>query len=266
VAPEELVLLEHQALRADARVRGREPVVPDERHALDERRFERTMRSSHQRWSWPHASSGAIGWWSSSTGFGPISAVAARMRQRVDGAVQALLRERSRLTGRGPETGTPEQPFGLGRARNGLGGTGNLARQRDNGGTAALFGVGARIPKPLTGGIVREERPDVLVERLLVAAGERRRHERGHRRRARDVHRERDLAEVVAGPEHPPRREPALVADRARPAQDHVEVVALLALEHDRVAGATSARRMLCASLVSSSPGAPGRARRARAR
>ncbi len=41
-------------------------------------------------------------------------AVAARMRQRVDGAAEALLRELRRITGARPEAGTPEQPFGLG--------------------------------------------------------------------------------------------------------------------------------------------------------
>ena len=35
-ATEELVLFEHQPLRADAGIRGREPVVPDQRHPLDE--------------------------------------------------------------------------------------------------------------------------------------------------------------------------------------------------------------------------------------
>jgi hypothetical protein len=38
----------------------------------------------------------------------------ARMRQRVDGAVQAFLRELLRLTRPRAEAGTPEQPFGLG--------------------------------------------------------------------------------------------------------------------------------------------------------
>ena len=37
VVAEELVLIQHQPLRVDAAVRGREPVVPDERHPLDER-------------------------------------------------------------------------------------------------------------------------------------------------------------------------------------------------------------------------------------
>src|SRR2546426_5259631 len=37
VLPEELVLVDHQALRADSVLRGGEPVVPYERHALDQR-------------------------------------------------------------------------------------------------------------------------------------------------------------------------------------------------------------------------------------
>ena len=36
VVAEELVLVQHQPLRADAGVRGRKPVVPDQRHPLDE--------------------------------------------------------------------------------------------------------------------------------------------------------------------------------------------------------------------------------------
>ena len=42
VGAEELVLIQHQALRADRVVRGREPVVPDQGHPLDER-----SRGSH---------------------------------------------------------------------------------------------------------------------------------------------------------------------------------------------------------------------------
>ena len=36
VLAEELVLIQHEALRVDPGVRRCEPVVPDERHALDE--------------------------------------------------------------------------------------------------------------------------------------------------------------------------------------------------------------------------------------
>ena len=39
VAPQQGVLAEHQGLRRPARLAGREPVVPDERHALDQRRL-----------------------------------------------------------------------------------------------------------------------------------------------------------------------------------------------------------------------------------
>ena len=75
-----------------------------------------------------------------------------------------------------------------------------------------------------------------LVERLAVAAGDRHGGQRRHRRRSGHVHGERDLAEVVAGPQHAARAEAALVGDRQH-ARDHaVEVVALLALEHDGAA------------------------------
>ena len=116
MAAEEPVLLEHQPLRADPGVRGREPVVPDERHALDE---------------------GAVG---ANHAVEPPEvvvapgvdrrdrvsvvvdrlragqAVALRVRQRMDGAVQALLREPFLFARARPETGTPEQPLGLLRA------------------------------------------------------------------------------------------------------------------------------------------------------
>src|SRR5438552_1580618 len=45
-----------------------------------------------------------------------------------------------------------------------------------------------------------EQRPDELVERLAIAARDDGRRERTDRRRAWDVHGQRDLAEVVAGP------------------------------------------------------------------
>src|SRR3979490_2429881 len=63
----------------------------------------------------------------------------------------------------------------------------------------------------------------------------RRRRQRPHRRGARDVHRERDLAEVVAGPQDAPRAERRL-AYREHPAQHHVEALAAVALADDRLA------------------------------
>src|SRR5688572_32044848 len=85
--------------------------------------------------------------------------------------------------------------------------------------------------------VLGEERAQVLVERGPVAAGERRRGQRRDGGRARHIHGERDLAEIVARPEHPLRPELAAVADREQPPQDDVEVVAFLVLQDDGVAG-----------------------------
>ena len=86
-----------------------------------------------------------------------------------------------------------------------MAGTGTLCMHRHTFGTPA----GARSGR-LGRLVVREQRADVLVERLRPAARHRRRHERAHRRRAGDVHHERDLAEVVA-------RAAAAAARRATP-------------------------------------------------
>src|SRR5215210_3162608 len=85
--------------------------------------------------------------------------------------------------------------------------------------------------------VVCEERPQELVERLAVAAGDGGGRERADGRRARDVHRERDLAEVVARPQDAPRTERAHVADREQPGEDDVEAVSLSTLEDGRLAG-----------------------------
>src|SRR5215211_352492 len=45
-----------------------------------------------------------------------------------------------------------------------------------------------------------------------------------------------ELAEVLAGAKHTPRAQPALVRDREHAREHAVEVIALLALEHDRLA------------------------------
>ena len=64
----------------------------------------RTIRSSHQQWSWPQASSGASGRPFESCGFGPDELLGPGIEQRVDGAVQPELRERLRLArARGPK-------------------------------------------------------------------------------------------------------------------------------------------------------------------
>jgi hypothetical protein len=116
VRAEELVLREHQLLGADAGVGGREPVVPDERHALDER----TARAHHA--VEPPEVVVAPGVVRRQPVLvvvdrrGADEALAAGTGQRADGAVQALAREPLRLTRPRAEAGTPEQALGLCRA------------------------------------------------------------------------------------------------------------------------------------------------------
>ena len=73
----------------------------------------RTIRSSHQTWSWPHAEYGASGRPLSSCGFGPDELLVARVDERVHRAVEPELRERLGLALARAEAGTPEQALGL---------------------------------------------------------------------------------------------------------------------------------------------------------
>src|SRR5215211_2632760 len=113
VPAEKRVLAEHQSLRADALVRRREPVVPDERHALDQ---------------WTAAAHHAVEPPEVVVAPGvprrepaalvvprrrPSEPLPPRRRQRLDGTVQALLREGLGLAAARTETGTPKQAFGL---------------------------------------------------------------------------------------------------------------------------------------------------------
>ena len=108
VPAQQRVLAQHQPL-GDARLRGREPVVPDERHPLDQRRLrahhaieppqvivaprvarrERRTIGARRRPDQPRRS---------------------RPRQRLDSATQPQLGQLRRLTRRRPETRTPQQP------------------------------------------------------------------------------------------------------------------------------------------------------------
>ena len=81
-------------------------------------------------------------------------------------------------------------------------------------------------------GVVGEEWPQELVERRPVAAGDHCGSHRGHGRRSRHAHRRRDLAEVVAGPEHAARAEIAL-ADGQDSGEEDVEPVVGLALAYE---------------------------------
>ena len=69
----------------------------------------RTMRSSHQQWSWPQASRGASGRPSSSTGAGPVRRFDRGLHERVDRAVEPALGQPLGLPGPRAEAGAPQQ-------------------------------------------------------------------------------------------------------------------------------------------------------------
>jgi hypothetical protein len=116
VGTEEIVLLEHQLLRADAGIRGREPVVPDEGHALDE-----WAARAHHAVEPPEVivAPGVVRREPVVVlvdGRGADEALAARAGQRADGAGEALPCESLLLARPRPKAGTPEQALGLCRA------------------------------------------------------------------------------------------------------------------------------------------------------
>jgi 8-oxo-dGTP diphosphatase len=84
--------------------------------------------------------------------------------------------------------------------------------------------------------ILAEERAEELVERLTVAAPDHARRHRRHRRSPRDIHGERDLAEVLPGAEDPPATEGAL-RDRGQSREKDVEALAIVSLADDRGPG-----------------------------
>ena len=113
VAAEELVLVEHQPLRADALVRGREPVVPDERHPLDQR-----ARGPHHPVEPPEVvlAPGVVRVERMAlvvVGRGPDELLGAGVDERGDRAVEPLRGERRGLARPRAEAGAPEQPLGL---------------------------------------------------------------------------------------------------------------------------------------------------------
>src|SRR5205807_733364 len=116
VVAEEVVLAEHQRLAPDAVVRRGEPVVPDERHALDER----ARRAGHA--VEPPAVVVAPGVARRQGAalvvvrLRPDELLRPRLDQGPDSPVEALLRERLGFAGARPETGAPEQPLGLRRS------------------------------------------------------------------------------------------------------------------------------------------------------
>ena len=112
-AAEELVLAEHQGRLADAVVRGREPVVPDERHALDER-----GAGAHHPVEPPEVVVAPLLARLERipvvvVGLGAREPRDGRARQRADRAFESLRCELGGLPGAGPEAGAPEEALRL---------------------------------------------------------------------------------------------------------------------------------------------------------
>ena len=113
VRPHRLVLDEHPLLRADALVRGREPVVPDQRHPLDEG----LVRADHpveppQVVVAPGVARGERG--SVVVCRRPSAqADARRIDEIVDRALQALAGDAGSLARARPEPRTPEKALGF---------------------------------------------------------------------------------------------------------------------------------------------------------
>ena len=106
VPAQERVLAQHQLLR-HAGLRGREPVVPDERHPLHQRRL-RAHRSSHQGGRAPTRRSARAP--AVADGMRPAEALRPGARQRLDGPVEPELRELRGLPGGRPKARAPQQP------------------------------------------------------------------------------------------------------------------------------------------------------------
>jgi len=113
VLPEELVLADHQARRVDALARGREPVVPDERHPLGE-----GLRRPHHPVEPPElvvapgverGERVAV----VVVRLRPAQALPAGVRQRMDGAVEPELRKALGFARARSEARAPEQALGL---------------------------------------------------------------------------------------------------------------------------------------------------------
>jgi len=117
VRAQEVVLGEHELLRPHAGVRGGEPVVPDERHPLDE-----LPVRAHHAVEPPEVvvapgvarrERGAV-----VVGRGrPVQACLRRIEEVVDGLFQALLGDLRGLPGLRPESGAPEQALGFAPAK-----------------------------------------------------------------------------------------------------------------------------------------------------
>ena len=111
---EELVLVDHPPLRDPADALRREPVVPHERHALDERlvRANHSVEPPHvvvaDRVERRERVAARVG------RRGADQALGGRARQGQDGAAEALLHEARRFALARAEPGAPEETLGLG--------------------------------------------------------------------------------------------------------------------------------------------------------
>ena len=111
-AAEHVVLADHQALRADRLVRGREPVVPDERHPLGQR----TARAHHAVEP-PEVVVAELVEREEAAAVDlrrPADEVVGAGREELrDGAVEAPRGERAVLAGPRAESRAPEESLGL---------------------------------------------------------------------------------------------------------------------------------------------------------
>ena len=115
-APEHVVLADHQPLRADGLVRGREPVVPDERHPLGQR-----PARAHHPVEPPQVVVPELVEREQPAAVDlrrlPDQVVRPGREQMRDGAVEAACGERSLLARSGAEARAPEEPFGFSRSK-----------------------------------------------------------------------------------------------------------------------------------------------------
>ena len=111
-AAEHVVLADHQALRADGLVRGREPVVPDERHPLGQR-----SARAHHPVEPPEVVVPELVEREEAVPVDlrrlPDEVVRSGREQMGDGAVEPARGERALLAGPGAEARAPEEPLGL---------------------------------------------------------------------------------------------------------------------------------------------------------
>ncbi len=113
VAPEQTVLAKHQPSRTDSLARGGEPVVPHERHPLDQRPARPHHPVQPPQLVVPPRVVGSERATLVVVRARTAQPLAGGMRQRADGAVEPELRERLGLARTRAEPRSPEEPLGL---------------------------------------------------------------------------------------------------------------------------------------------------------